>query len=104
MKKIIFIISFLLTIECSNFVYGAETNETLKDQVEALEISDFLQEAESYTKDTFSELDINDIYKNAISGNLNVNGIVKAILKLVGSETLNTIKTLRIYFSYYHSS
>ena len=101
MKKIIFIISFFLAILYGSVVYGAETNETIKGQEEALGISEFLQEAEKYTKETFSDMNLSDIYESAISGNMNMNGIVSTILKLAGDETLNTIRTLRVCISYY---
>ena len=101
MKKIIFIISFFLAILYGSVVYGAETNETIKGQEEALGISEFLQEAEKYTKETFSDMYLSDIYESAISGNMNMNGIVSTILKLAGDETLNTIRTLRVCISYY---
>lgn len=101
MKKIIFIISFLLVIQCENFVYATETNETMKEQEEILGISDFLQETEKYTKDTFTDTSLNTIYDNAISGEMDINGIFGVILKLAGDEILNTIKTLRLYINYY---
>lgn len=100
MKKIIFIISFLLAILYVNPIYATETNETIQEQEKALGISDFLQEAEKYTKDTFTDTNLSDIYSSAISGNMNMSVIVSTILKLVGDETLNTIRTLRICFNY----
>ena len=66
MKKLIFIISFLLAIQYENIVY-AETNETLKAQEESLGISDFIEETQKYTENAFSNIDINSIYENALS-------------------------------------
>ncbi len=93
MKKIIFIISFLLAIQ-SGAVYATETNETMKEQEESLGISDFIKEAESYTKDTFKDTDLESIYNSAISGEIEIPGLLNSILNLVGDEVLNTIKTL----------
>ena len=93
MKKLIFIISFLLAIQYGNTVC-AETNETLKAQEESLGISEFIRETEEYTKDTFSDIDINSMYENALSGNINTNGIVNSIFKLAGKELASTLKTL----------
>lgn len=93
MKKLIFIISFLLAIQYGNTVY-AETNETLKSQEESLGISEFIKETEKYTKDTFSDIDINSIYENALSGNIKTSGIINPILKLAGKEVANTLKTI----------
>ena len=93
MKKLIFIISFLLAIQYGGKVY-AETNETLKLQEEALGISGFIKETEEYTKDTFSDINLNSIYENALTGNLNTSGIANTILKIAGKEVSNTIRTL----------
>lgn len=99
MKKIIFIISFLLAIQYGGIVYGAETNELLEEQEETLGISEFINEAEKYTKETFSDIDLTSIYENALSGNIEINDILNTILKLTGNEFLTTLRTLRIYLS-----
>lgn len=104
MKKVIFIIFFLLAMQYGNCVYAIETNETLKTQEETLNISEFIKESENYTKDTFSDIDLNTIYKSAISGNIDMNGILSIVLKLIGNETLNTIKTLRLHISYHNNT
>ncbi len=93
MKKLIFIISFLLAIQYGGKIY-AETNETLKSQEEALGISGFIEETEKYTENTFSDIDLNSIYENALSGNMNTSGLMNSILKLTGKEVANTLKTL----------
>lgn len=104
MKKIISIISFLLLIQLGSYVYGTDTNETIKEQEKALGISDFLEEAEKYTEETFTDIDLGNIYNSAISGEIDTNGLLSAVLSLVGEEVLNTITTLRICFSYYSCS
>lgn len=93
MKKIIFIISFLLVIG-HGAVYAEEANETMKEQEESLGISDFIKEAQSYTKDTFKDADLKSIYDSAISGEIEIPGLVNSILNLIGDEVLNTIRTL----------
>lgn len=94
MKKIIFIIAFLLAIIYSVPVLAMDTNESLKEQAEALDISGFINEASSYTKETFQDIDLNSMYKNAISGNINTEGILSGIFKIAGTEVQNTLKTL----------
>ena len=49
MKKVIFIISFLLAIGYFGKVYAFETNEILKEQEETFGISEFIKESEKYT-------------------------------------------------------
>jgi len=94
MKKLTFIIFFLLAIIYAKTVYAGNTNDALKEQEETLQISDFITEASSYTKDTFQDIDLRDMYKNAISGNINTKGILNSAFKIAGREVQNTIKTL----------
>lgn len=94
MKKLIFIISFLLTILYSVPVYAMDVDETIKTQEEALGISGFIKEAGNYTKEVFEDLDLNSVYKDAISGEINTEGLLNSILKIAGGEVQNTIRTL----------
>ena len=45
-------------------------NEILNSQSDALNISDFLSSAEKYTQNVFSDLDITELFSNAISGSI----------------------------------
>lgn len=94
MKKVIFIISFLLAIGYFGKVYAFETNEILKEQEETFGISEFIKESEKYTEDTFEDIELGSLYKNALTGKINGSLIVKAILNIAGKETLGTIRTL----------
>lgn len=94
MKKIIFIISFLLAIGYGG-VYATEaTNETMKEQEESLGISEFIKEAENYTKETFQDTDLSYIYKSAISGEVEIPCLLDNILNLAFKEVASTIRTL----------
>lgn len=94
MKKLIFIISFLLAIGYACPVYATETNETIKSQESALGIASFIKEAGEYTKELFDDVDLGTIYKNAISGNIDTKGILGTILKITGNEVKSTLKTI----------
>ncbi len=94
MKKILFIIFFILVIQYTNVTYAVDTNETLKEQEETLGISDFIKESEDYTKNAFDGLDLKKMYKDAITGKIEANGIMKGIIKITGKEVINTIRTL----------
>lgn len=94
MKKLIFIISFLLAILYSVPVYAMDVDESIKTQEEALGISGFIKEAGNYTKEVFEDLDLNSVYKDAISGEINTEGLLNSILKIAGGEVQNTIRTL----------
>lgn len=94
MKKIIFLIAFLLAICYPQKAFASEMDETMKSQEEALGISGFLKEAEGYTRDVFEDIDINSMYKNAISGNIDTGGVLNAVLKIAGTEVQSTIRTI----------
>lgn len=74
MKKIIFIISFLLAISYPNFVFAEDGTAAIKEQEETLGISGFIKESENYTKEVFETSDLNSLYKDALSGNIHLKG------------------------------
>ena len=98
MKKLIFIISFLLAIIYSYPVFAEIDTEAIKEQEKNLEISDFINEASTYTKDIFQDIDLSKMYKDAISGNINTEGVLGGVIKLAGTEVQNTLKTIGYIF------
>ena len=69
MKKIIVILLFIMSILSTNVVYAEEkstNDEIIKEQEETLGISNFIKEAKKYTSETFEDLDINSLYKEAL--------------------------------------
>ena len=68
MKKLILIIFLLATFLNVNIVYGAEMDETIDEQEEALGISAFIKQAQKYTSEAFGDMNINDLYESAITG------------------------------------
>ncbi len=94
MKKIIFIILFLLLLCHNNLVYGESTNEILQEQEETLGISSFIKESKKYTQESFEDIDLDSFYRSALTGKIDKNGILKGILKIAGKETIYIIRTL----------
>lgn len=95
MKKIIVILLFIMSILSTNIVYAENTNdEIIKEQEETLGISNFIKEAKKYTSETFEDLDISSLYKDALSGKINASGIIGMILKILGTEVTKTIRNL----------
>ena len=92
MKKIIII--FLLIFLCVSPVFAETTDETMRDQEKELGILEFIDEASKYTKENFEDIDLKEMYKNAVSGETNLKGIANVILKLAGNEIKSTIQTL----------
>ena len=77
MKKAILIIFLVIMIFSTSTVYGTETDEIIKEQEETLGIGSFIKEAEKYTTDNFEDIDMSTLYKDALSGKMNKQGIVK---------------------------
>ena len=96
-KKLI-VISIIMIILVPNISYSEDdeninTKEILENQESTFEIKNFLKEAEEYSKNTL-ELDISNIFKSAINGNIDNASFFKKVLSLLGSEVLNTFKIL----------
>lgn len=57
-------------------------NEFINSQKNMLGISDFLKNASHYTKESFPDLDIDNLFTSAISGNISTNFWTNSILDL----------------------
>lgn len=91
---IMFITFFIIRSPCY-----ASQEEILKSQSESLNISGFVSEANKYTKEVFSDLDVNDLMNNAIKGKVDNKTIFSKILSLFGNEIGKTLKIIRKYCS-----
>ena len=100
MKKKIFILFILLELFIFAFttISFAEENvsedEIMETQKSLLDISGFLEEAEKYTKNTFEDLELGDLFNSAITGNIDNTTIIKSILNLLGKEILDSVTVL----------
>lgn len=94
MKKIILIIFFVITLFANNISYAEESEEIIKEQEETFGISGFIKQAEKYSGEVFEDIDINTLYKEALTGNMNTKGIVNIVFKILGSEVTKTITSL----------
>ena len=100
MKKKIFILFILLELFIFAFttISFAEENvsedEIMETQKSLLNISGFLEEAEKYTKSTFEDLELGDLFNSAITGNIDNTTIIKSILNLLGKEILDSVTVL----------
>lgn len=107
MKKIIiilFIIELIALVFPNNFISSTSiaapsnnsnkevnnTNEIINNQKENLNISDFIKEAEKYTKESMPEIDLNNLLSTAISGNIDNAKLLNIFWRLVGKEVLNS--------------
>lgn len=86
-KKIIIIFILILTIP--NIVQA--TDEIIESQLEALNLSTFIQEGEKYTKESFNNLDIGQVLNSAIKGKIDAKTIYSSVLKILGDEITSSI-------------
>lgn len=79
--------------------FSFATEEIIKEQMEALNISSFINEGEKYTKEIFPDIEISELLSDALTGNIDNEGLYKSILTLLGNEVKNTLTLLRWNFS-----
>ena len=107
MKKIL-IITILLELiifinpgNCINCIAISQTtsntentNEIINAQKQNLNIPDFIKEAESYTKESMLDIDLNELLTTAISGNIDNVRLIRFLWSLLGKEILNSAAVL----------
>ena len=86
------IIIFLILIFFSQNVFAVE--EIIEEEKEVLGISKFIEEAEKYTKESFPDLDINELMNKSIKGEINLGFLKNIFLNLIGEETRVAIKLM----------
>ncbi len=59
-----------------------------------LNISDFVNESENYTEETFPNLDINELLNSAINGKVDNKSIYSNVFSIIGKEVVNVIRIL----------
>ena len=90
-KKITIIFILIYFIVPSN-IYS--TDEIISSQMEALNLSSFIDEGEKYTEDIFPDIDLNTLLNSAIRGEINNQQIYKGILSIFGDEIVSAISLL----------
>ncbi len=87
---VLLIIQILLSV--SN-VY-ANDEETMKEQQEEFGIQDFLKNSKQYAGEFFEDMDVTDLFNQAVKGEVDNSTLAKRILNLFASEVMTTIKAL----------
>ena len=77
-----------------NTISMATEEEILNSQSDKLNIKKFVDEANSYTKDSFEDFDINELLNNALKGNINNKSILEKIINLFSKEIGQTLKIM----------
>ena len=100
MKKRIYLYIIIIMILVPKICYASneleentiiDTNTILEEQQENFGIRDFLKESENYAPDFLKDLDISNIFNNAIKGKIDNKNILKKILNLSGSQIKSTL-------------
>ena len=87
MKKIIILILLLILIPNTSLA----TEQIIEEQMEALNLGQFIQEGEKYTKDAFPEISIKELITQSLTGKVNNSLMYKAVLKILGKEIVSSI-------------
>jgi len=93
MKKIFILFVFFISI--ANKSFSIDT-EILNSQKSALGISDFISTSKEYIGETFGELDLQNIFNEAITGRIGNSNIFNNILNMLGRETKTSISNIGI--------
>ena len=92
MKKIILI--FILILIIPTKVLAETEEEIMSSTQEKFNISGFINQAQEYTGDFIEDMDISDIFNQAVQGKVNNQTIYKKIIKILGNEVGSNIKIL----------
>ena len=93
MKKIIFI--FILIVSICNISF-AEDEDILQSQSKSLNISEFISTSKEYTKDSLKDIDLQDIFNGALTGNFKDLNIFYKIASIFGKEFKETITSVAV--------
>lgn len=95
MKKIIkILLMMLIIITLSNTTYANQTENTISEQQEEFGIQNFINNAKEYTGEFFEGIDINEVFKDAVEGNIDNSSFLKRILNLIGKEVFSGTKAI----------
>lgn len=90
----IFIIIYLCNIQKMQVVCGAEIDDIMKNQKDAVGISDFIEKSDQYKEGVFDEFDLNEILELAITGQVDNKKFLNSIIKIFGHELQSSITIL----------
>ena len=92
-------ILLLLIIICIPTISLAQTetieqSEILESQQKTLNISSFIEEAKKYSANVYKDIDFNELFNLAITGNINNKTILNNILKILGKEIVGSVAVI----------
>ena len=66
----------------------------MKSQAEATGISTFLEKSSEYSRETFKELNLADLFNETVQGKLHIKGLFGLIINLCGKELKNAVSSM----------
>ena len=93
MKKILTI--FLICLSLCSFAYGVDT-DILDSQQESLGISDFIKTSKEYAQTTLGDIDLQNIFEDAITGRIGNTNLFNSFLNILGRETKTAVSNIGI--------
>ena len=96
--KRVFILSLIFTMFLLPKASAME--EVLESQKDALNISTFIKESDEYSKQAFPDLNMSEMFNQAIKGKVDTSLLYKTIAGILGKEVLQAISTIRFNFGY----
>lgn len=93
MKKVFTI--FFICISLCSVIHGTNIS-ILNSQQESLGISDFIDVSKKYTKESFEDLELQDVFDNAITGRIGNTNLFNSLLNIIGRETKSAVSNIGI--------
>ena len=92
MKKIILI--FILVLMIPTPVLAETEEEIMQTTEEKFNINEFIKEVDKYSGDFFADINIKDMFNEAMQGKINNQTLFKKVIKLFGQEVNTSLKVL----------
>jgi len=90
MKKILILILIFIQIPIISF----GTEKIIKDQMESLNLGTFISESRGYIKETFPDVNVEELITKSLKGEIDNSTIYKTAISLLGKEVVSGITAL----------
>ena len=93
MKKLLVLILFFVLLPNINLAIDVEM---LESQTKALDISNFIKTSKDYMGETFENINLQDVFSDAVTGKIETKNIFKNIFNFINKETKVAISNIGI--------
>lgn len=89
-------IFLLICVFCAFFTNTVDaTDAVIESQLEALDLSAFIEEGENYTKEIFPDIDVNELLNSALTGAIDNKLLYSGVLSILGEEIVSAVALMR---------